>query len=179
MIILGVALATWIFIAIILISLILEYKNETEASAFLLLLGSIFGVYFEWYTVSALLIYALAYLIVGSIWAWVRWGRHCRRSVEYHKEVLKSGGALRVSGSWVDHVDPNEKEKVKNALKNAVDVSKYHTKLLSWAVNWPLSIFANLTGDLLDAYKKVIVRYYTKILQSASDKALKDFDNVD
>ena len=159
--ILGIVLS-WYFIgAIIFVGLICEYNDNTELSAFLVIVGAILAKFYFAIDLSAILVLGLVYFLCGLLTALLRWYSYCIAEVNLFNN----------KESYYAHSF--------TSLNRTVDPSNNMSKICSWVIIWPIALFTFFTSDLVRLTKAFISKYCVGIFGSISRYALDKVNPID
>lgn len=101
----------------------------------------------------------LGYFVIGAGWSLWRWFRHCKTTVQ----ALHSNMDQRLSKA-------DAEQRIRTDYR--VIPSSNKSRLTSWVLFWPWSMFWNLLGDLLTGIYDSLAGIYIKISDSVITKAI-------
>jgi hypothetical protein len=141
----------------VLVGVLFESYDSTGWATFVGVITGVVSYAFFKIPLVDLIIYGVAYLIVGFFWSFWRYKRHSRDVVE------------RCIGA-----DASVK---KIALYNL-----YPTRMLDritqWVLIWPFSMVGNFIGDFVKLIQTAITKYFRSIYHKIYNQAVSDL-NID
>lgn len=136
------------------IGIVAEFNGGSGFAVLVGIISAIVAYFFFEVTLTALLAFTGVYFVVGFIWSFWRYKRHCDAIIE----DANTQSSARATEYAVERLKPS----------NMVD------KIVAWVLIWPFSMVEKLTSDLVAIVKEFVSNFfksiYAKIYQSAVGK---------
>jgi hypothetical protein len=152
-------LGFWIFLGVclVLMGILLENEYEFWASAILLILVVAYGHHFS---LAALLVGGLSYLIVGGIWSLGKWYLFVQDYVQNRdKNEHKSWSSDKLTK------EEQDEQWVKQA-KTYLRPNNHKSKITGWISAWPVSIVWTVIRDSVKTVYNNLSKQYEKIVDN-------------
>jgi hypothetical protein len=111
-----------------------------------------------------LLIGVAAYGIAGGAWSVFRWFKYCRKYIEEHPNEKIS----LIEG----YGDNKRTLTLEQYYSEKLNPSAHKSKLISWIVYWPFSLFWHITGDIINTIYDMFANSYARVSASVISNAL-------
>lgn len=150
----GWALSWPAFIAVLLLGVWCEANDSHGWSVFMGICAMVVAFFFFSIPLEMLLIGVGVYFIVGFVWSFWRYKRHCDK----------------VIGRIKSTVSETDKRYLIQQLMPAAMLSSITT----WVIVWPFSVIENISGDLITLVQDIISKFfkgmYSRIYTNAIGK---------
>lgn len=154
--ILGILLSIPVLIVLIITALLFEHNEHDGWAIFFSIIIAVFALNMFSITSSAMFIGLASFIPIGIIWSFWRWRRHCSTQVAKVKK------------------NPNYKSEAKAAL----DMTEQKFRIVSWIVNWPISMVESILSDIIDIIEKLVTTVFDKVYTRIAQRALNKINKL-
>jgi hypothetical protein len=136
--------------------------------------------FYQYFDYSALqfAILGVVYLIVGSVWSFIKWYMYSKNKLPAYKRELEYELKKYEVSSFRD-LNDEDKKKVEKELSGLIPkVTNNKSRVISWIVYWPLSIvryiFTEFLYDMFSGIFNLIKDYFQSVTNNMYNKANND-----
>jgi hypothetical protein len=150
----GGLLLTWpALLGLVVLGIIFEHNEARVWTVLTVIALAAVAYFFFSFSLMHIAYGAVAYIAIGLVWSWYRYGRHADTVVEKFKDALDS-----------------EKKRALELLHPTAMLST----ITSWIMAWPFSFVENVIGDLINAIQSLVTKFfrgvYHRIFNNAAAK---------
>jgi len=170
--ILGFLVGSWWWFLPIVYMVGAVFDHNEWAFASFLCLASIIGAVYALALVPATYMWyaAAAYFPIGITWSIWRWRQYVRRKVDEEMEEATAGNTFNYRE--MPSLDAR-KDLARKRCREKLTLANNAGRVTEWAMMWPMSIVANILGDVYDALRELIVTKLSRIYAAIVESALK------
>lgn len=126
-------------------------------------------------------LFLFAYIPIGILWSFFRWGAYSRKKVvEVNKEIQRLKRSMDLPGLGEESIKKclYEIDKYRESISKDLVVAKGENveRIIGWIVNWPISILNNVFNDLIEALERIIKIYFRGIYNRITQDSLKNLE---
>ena len=140
-------------LGLMILGIIAEYNEAQAWAIFFAMAAALVSYLFFGISLMSLVIYSMAYVVIGLIWSFWRYKRHADNVVKENKY---------------------SSEIQKKYVLSLLHPSRMVGTIVSWVIVWPFSIIENLTSDVITMIKSLVTNtfraVYNSIYNSAASK---------
>lgn len=138
-----------------ILGIIADHNDSQGVAAFFTVVSAIAAYFLFDVSASTIAIVGIGFLVVGFAYSIYRYWRWVREQM-----------ILLEEDSYYNE----------NAQKRKIYIDKLHFKnqlsrITGWIISWPVSLIANIAGDLIDGIKLMITNVFRGVFQSIFDSA--------
>lgn len=137
------------------LGILAEHNDGRGFAVFLALITGAVSFFFFNLTMNDLLVYAVAYLLIGFVWSFWRYRRFVIAGVELVKERHNNEDSRKTAVACLHprhHVDT----------------------IVAWVIVWPFSAIENLTSDLINGIQTLVTKTFKAVYDGIWKSAVKD-----
>lgn len=143
--------AVIILAVIILFGILSEHNDSSGWAVFWLMVAGAIAYFAFSFSITTLLIAAVAYIPIGLFWSFWRYKRYVSKKVAEAKDSSS-----------------HERERVLRMIHPKEMIGK----ITAWVFVWPFSLVANLTGDLINFVSTLISKFFRGVYMRIYDSAV-------